>query len=440
MSYFDEVTKANAEETLKQEELDPLFSRANQLLKECLQVLAQDNYIVQFAIIDLGAEIAANTDRNKAIFNRSVEYNDKEELVDVKANKDKQQEELLCLCMNLQQAIAEKDIDTQVRIINNIQVSRRVFETTIIDWLNKVRIYNKKINEHTAAYISGNTTKQIQLESEIYALETTYNINANSGYGVIRYVNTRMEAIRSIYNRISKAYARVVLKMARSQSSTTDYVLDSYQNGNCGLLRAISSYDHVSNARFPGYAKWWIRQRMLFCMKEEANVIKVSSNTWQHYAKLEAIRHKTENANGHTTLEDLAEKSGYALSHVESIYNSIKTSQVKSLEYKLSDDGFTLATVASGGADDPVVVEDALTAREEILAIEELSSPEIEDKNNVNILMDNLTDKQKKIICLSFGLTDNLRNKIDKNKLKIEEIRQKLALDRTMNPVKGIES
>lgn len=439
MTYFDEVTKANAEETLRQEELNPLFSKTNHLLKECIRMLIQDNYIMQFAVIDLGAEIAAHTDRNKAVFNRSIKYNDKDELVDYTANKNQQQEEFICLCMDLQKAVAEKDVKKQINIVENIQIARRVYETIITEWLNANKSYVTLTDSYIKALEDNNTEEYLQLAEQLYELERTFGIDLNFGYGIIRYVNTRMEAIRSIYNRISKAYARVVLKMARNQSASSDYVLDSYQNGNCGLLRAISSYDHISNARFPGYAKWWIRQRMLFCMKEEANIIKVSSNTWQHYAKLEAIKHKIENFEGNVSFEELADKSGYAVSHVESIYNSIKTSQVKSLEYTLSNDGFTLATVASG-SEDPVIIEDAVTAREETLALEELSSPEQEDAHSVNLIIEKLNKDQKKLICLHFGLIDRLTHDIDPKKLKIEEIRQKLALFKLHNPVKGMES
>jgi RNA polymerase sigma factor (sigma-70 family) len=438
LSYFEELTKANDAETLRQEELFPLFARTHRLLKECLRALVQENSIVQFAIIDLGAEIAANIDRNKAIFTRSIDYNNKDDLVDTVADKSKQQAEMLCRCMDLQQAMSRKDKAKQAKIVENTQISRLVFETVITEWLNAVKHYNKLVLSYVRANLDENLDKKIELAAAIYRLEKLYDLDTISGYGTIAFVSKRMEAIRYIYNRISKAYARVVLKMARSQAVSIDYVLDSYQDGNCGLLRAISSYDHMSNARFPGYAKWWIRQRMLFCMKENANVIKVSSNTWQHYAKLESVRIKIESANGPVSTEELAEASGYAESHVESIYNSIKTSQVKSLEYHLSSEGFTLMAVASGCSDEPLIVEDSLAAYEETLALEEQTSPEEQNERNVESLLGRIPSRLKRLICLQYGLIDRIDQNIDPDRITIEKLRQRLAATKSKDHVNEI--
>lgn len=437
MSYFDELTKANAEETLKQEELFPLFARAHRLLKECLRVLVQENSIVQFAIIDLGAEIAANIDRNKAIFTRSVDYNNKDELVDTVADKAKQQTEMMCRCMDLMQAMSTDDKVTQTKIVENTPVSRLVFETVITEWLNAVKHYNRACVDYTRAVLQDDIDKKLELAATIYKLEKLYDLDPTSSFGTIGFVNRRMEAIRTIYNRISKAYARVVLKMARSQSVSADYVLDSYQDGNCGLLRAISSYDHISNARFPGYAKWWIRQRMLFCMKENANVIKVSSNTWQHYAKFESVRLKLESANGPVSIQELAKACGKPEYLIESVYNSIKTSQVKSLEYHLSSEGFTLMAVTSGCADEPLIVEDSLTAYEETLALEEQTSPEEEDEKNVENLLGRLPTRLRRLVCLQYGLIDRVNQNLDPDRIALEKLRQKLAATKARDPVKA---
>ena len=426
MSYFDELAKANAEETLKQEELFPLFSRAHHLLRECLRALAQENTILQYTVVDLGAEIAANIDRNKAIFTRSLEYNENEELVDIASDKKQQQADMLCRCMDIQQAIVKKDKPKQIQLVEKTPISRLIFETVITEWLNSVKGYTQLTDKNVKAASKEDLETYLQSSMELYKLEQKLDLDTTSGYNTIKYIQRRMEAIRSIYNRIAKAYARAVLKMARGQSVSPDYVLDSYQNGNLGLLRAIGSYDHISNARFPGYAAWWIRQRMLFCMKEEANIIKVSSNTWQHYAKLESVRIKLEGVKGIVTHEDIAEAAGYAKSHVESIYNSIKTSQVKSLEYHLSSEGFTLLAVASG-SDDPIIVEDAATAAEEILALEEQTTIEEQDYNNVEKLLNKLPVEYRRLICLQYGLVDRIKQNLDIDKVTLERIRQELA-------------
>lgn len=426
MSYFNELAKTNAEKTLKQEELIPLFSRVHKLVKECIKILVLDNNILQNTVVDLGAEIAANIDRNKAIFTRSLKYDTNGDLIDIASDKKQQQEDMLCRCMDIQQAIITNNKPKQIKLLEKIPITRSVYETAIVEWLNSVKEYVDLTDKNVREASKEDLDKYIQSSVEIYKLEQKLDLNPVTSYSTIKFIQLRMNSIRHIYNRIARAYARSVLKIAKGQSSSTNYVLDSYQNGNLGLLRAIGSYDHISNARFPGYAAWWIKQRMLFCMKEEANIIKVSSNTWQHYAKLESVRIKLETNKGVVSFGDIAKGSGYAESHVESIYNSIKTSQVKSLEYKLSSEGFTLLAVAAG-SEDPLIIEDATTAQEDILALEIQTTHEEQDRRNVENLLNIIPKEYKKIICLKYGLIDHVKQDLDKDKINLERIRQELA-------------
>lgn len=425
MSYFDELAKANSEETLKQEELLPLFARACKNLKECIRILVQENSLIQDKIISLGAEIASNLDRNKAIFTRSLVYAD-DVLIDIAPNKAEQQTDMLCQCLDLQKAVALGDVRSQIKIIENIPISRMLIEEVIVAWLNSVKEYTSLVEANLHYGAQDQLDNYLKSASKIHRIETRLRINPVTGYSTIRFVRSRMEAIRSIYNRIAKAYARAVLKMARNLAVYQDYVLDSYQNGNFGLMRAISSYDHISNARFPGYAAWWIKQKMLLSMKEEANVIKVSSNTWQHYAKLESAKLSLDSSKGDITIADIAKAADYTVEKAEAIYNCIKASQVKSLEYNLSAEGFNLLTVVSG-KDEPIIIEDAATASEETQALEEQTTYDEQNSKKVEILISTLPKDLMKIACLRFGLIDKLTQDIDPERIAFEKMRQQVA-------------
>jgi RNA polymerase sigma factor (sigma-70 family) len=380
--------------------------------------MMQENHINQFSVLDLGAEIASIIDRNKAIFNRSIAYIGKEDMVDVPANKLKQNEHMLNSCMDLQGAMARGDVKQQITVIESIPLSRMVFETVIVNWLNKVKSYPELVIQETKLRVSGK--KSYAITTELYNKEKEWGLNPSTSYGTIKFVRVRMEAIRRIYDRIARAYARVVLKMAKKQSSLTDFVLDSYQNGNLGLMRAISCYDPVSNVRFPGYAKWWIRQRMLLCIKEEANTIKISSSIWQHYAKLEACRLKIDSTQAsNITVEDIAKSAGYELAYAENIYNFVKASQVKSLEYKMSSDGFTLMVMASGTSEDPCILLD-----EQYYEDSDTDNNSEENNQNVAKMLDTLPLNTRKLVCLQYGLLDSLKQNLDPVAVETERNRQ----------------
>jgi len=178
-----------------------------------------------------------------------------------------------------------------------------------------------------------------------------------------------------------------------------------FQNGSFGLLRAISSYDNVSNARFVGHARWWIRQSMLYYLKEDSNLIRVSSNTWQHYAKLESIRSKQESKLGPLSTDELSAASGYSTSHVDTIYSTVRTSQVRSLDYPLKSDGSstTMSLVDASEEQDPLGFDPS---------------------DSVKVLLESLPENLRNLVCLSFGLTEYVYQKLDPSKVALERSRQ----------------
>jgi RNA polymerase sigma factor (sigma-70 family) len=433
LTYFKELAKTNAEKTLDQEELTPLFSKVSYLMNDCIKQMIQETTILQYNIIDLGAELLANIDRNKAIFNRNVGYDSKDKFVDIPVkNKTKLQENMLCKCMDLQKAILKNNNKQQLTIFNSIPLNRLQYEPTIYIWLNKIKEYKEAVDRQLKAFATENIDDYIKESNEVYNLENKLGIRPDSSYQLYNFVYKRMKAVSTIYNSIVKAYARSVLKKANDRAGTGNQVLDYYQNGNFGLLRAVRSYDHVSNVRFSGHAEWWVKQSMLLLMKEETNIIKLSTNTWQHHSKLEKIRLRIEASNGCASYANIAKESGYTEAQVEEVFSNVKTSQVKSLEYKLSSEGFTLLTVASG-SDDPIIIEDATKASEGIIVSEEESN-EDEKQIAVKELLGALDETSRKIVCLSYGIVDQKNQNIDPEKVRLERVRQAIAFNlRTKN-------
>jgi len=389
------IEEVNSSATLTQEELFSLFSRANFLVGSCVRLLAQENDYIQLSVLSLGAEVASNMDRNKAIYRRPVSYIDGV-VCDVAADTEERESSFLCSCMDLQRLLVagRSSIPDQVDLIMRLPLARRVYENFIKEWLTLVDGYEEDCWKSASGSLSNDIPSMLEADSACHSVETSSGLSPLGGFGVVRYIRRRMESLRKIYDRIFNAYARVILKQAKAQAVSEDHSLDCFQNGALGLLRAISSYDNVSNARFAGHARWWIRQSMLYSIKEDSNIIRVSSNTWQHYAKLESLRVKHESAHGPASISDLASKSGYSISHVETVYSTVRTSQVKSLDHPLREDGSS--TLLS------LIESDVHTGED--------TSPLAKD--SVKFLLDQLPADSRNLVCLSYGLTEYIVQEI----------------------------
>jgi RNA polymerase primary sigma factor len=60
--------------------------------------------------------------------------------------------------------------------------------------------------------------------------------------------------------RLVECNLRLVVKIARQFLSSGVGLLDLVQEGNLGLLHAVSKYDYRKEVRFSTYASWWIKQ------------------------------------------------------------------------------------------------------------------------------------------------------------------------------------
>jgi len=301
------------------------------------------------------------------------------------------------------------DTDSQIGLLMGLPLARMVYENFVKDWSSSLSSYSDSCLEGASLLLSNNRVEG-HYPSDIICsrVEKSASLHPSTGFGVARYVQRRLKSLSRLYDRIFNAYARVILKQAKSQAISEDHSLDCFQNGSLGLLRAISSYDHVSNARFAGHARWWIRQSMLYSIKEDSNLIRVSSNTWQHYAKLESLRIKHELKSGTATLDDLSSQSGYSTSHIESIYNTVRTSQVKSLDHPLREDGSStlLSVIESDSA-------------------KKVDTTNYAPSDSVKFLLSQLPTDTRNLVCLSYGLTEYVIQDIPDNLVSSESLRQK---------------
>jgi RNA polymerase primary sigma factor len=75
--------------------------------------------------------------------------------------------------------------------------------------------------------------------------------------------------------RLIEANLRLVVKIAKEFSSPDIQFIDLIQEGNIGLIKAASRYDHARNVRFCTYASWWIKQSIRRAIANKARAIRL---------------------------------------------------------------------------------------------------------------------------------------------------------------------
>jgi RNA polymerase sigma-32 factor len=85
---------------------------------------------------------------------------------------------------------------------------------------------------------------------------------------------------------------RLVVKIALEYKSAYNNVLDLIQEGNVGLMKAVSNYDPYKGTRLSYYASWWIRSYILKFILDNFRLVKVGTTQAQKKLFYNLMREK----------------------------------------------------------------------------------------------------------------------------------------------------
>lgn len=292
---------------------------------------------------------------------------------------------------------------------------RGIYEECIDIFIESTQDYKKLNIEASALLIKIRKTYNMRIMEDydkvlqkIRKIENNIQIENYTLFGLISFVEDSVTKIAKLKTEIINPYLRIVYSISKNLSKNNDQLLDNFQNGTLGLLKAISCYSVKRESTFSAAAKWWIRQMILLTIKEDANFVKLPISTWQAYTILEKARVKLE-AQGKDTEENLAALTKMPLAKVRNIYESVKVSQVYSLNRTFDDE-------------EKLNLTSVLTDAKTLLA----------DTNReavMEIVLENLQKLPKDIlisIALNFGMVDILPQTLlpEDKAVKLEAIRQ----------------
>ena len=185
-----------------------------------------------------------------------------------------------------------------------------------------------------------------------------------------------------------QANLRLVVSIAGHYNNRGMQYLDLIQEGNMGLIKAADKFDYRKGFQFSTYATWWIRQSITRALADQARTIRIPVHMVETINRLiRTSRQLMQDLGREPTTAEIADAMHLTEARVQEI---IKIAQDPvSLETPIGEeeDSHLGDFIPDESAPAPADAAFYALQREQLMEV-----------------LDTLTEREKKVICLRYGL------------------------------------
>jgi RNA polymerase primary sigma factor len=259
-----------------------------------------------------------------------------------------------------------------------------------------VRMYLKEIGR--VPLLSMEDEKTLAMAIEAGEMEAAKNGAADS-----RVIQEGEQAKRQL----TEANLRLVVSIAKKYVGRGMLFLDLIQEGNLGLIRAVEKFDYRKGYKFSTYATWWIRQAITRALADQARTIRIPVHMVETINRLIKIsRQLLQELGRDPSVEEIANEMGLTPEKVREVI-------------KISQEPISLETPI--GEEEDSHLGDFIEDQEAVAPAEAASVMLLKEK--MADVLRNLTDRERKVLVLRFGLEDG-------HQRTLEEVGQEFGVTR----------
>lgn len=200
------------------------------------------------------------------------------------------------------------------------------------------------------------------------------------------------------------ANLRFVISIAKEYQNQGLPLADLISEGNYGLITAAKRFDHTKGFRFISYAVWWVKQSIIQSLNENARTVRLPANVINKLSKLKKEIDDFEKKFERKPLEG---------EEIEMVFHPT----ISSLNSTINEDGDELLDV----------IEDPNSLRPD----QDINGQEEETKENINKILSVLSERERAIIEMYFGLNgspltlEEIGEEFELTKERIRQIKEK---------------
>jgi RNA polymerase sigma-32 factor len=193
-----------------------------------------------------------------------------------------------------------------------------------------------------------------------------------------------------VAKKLVAANLRLVVKIAMEYRSAQQNIMDLIQEGNIGLMKAVSKYNPEKGAKLSYYASWWIKSYILKFILDNFRLVKIGTTNEQKklFYNLMKEKDRLDNMGIKPDNKTIAENLGVSEKSVALMDKRLSPENTElSIDTPVGNDASGKATIADFIPYDAPSVEDEVSDRQGVEIL----------KENLDTFIDALKDRDKEI-------------------------------------------
>ncbi|MFH1847278.1 MAG: RNA polymerase sigma factor RpoD/SigA [Candidatus Omnitrophota bacterium] len=188
-----------------------------------------------------------------------------------------------------------------------------------------------------------------------------------------------------------KSNLRLVINIAKKYSYLGVPMLDLIEEGNLGLMKAVTKYEPDKGYRFSTYAAWWIKQFITRAVANQGKTVRIPVYVMEMLMRFNKIKKSlSQKLKKNPQISDIAKKMKMPVGRVRQLNRM--ASNIASLNAPIGE---------SGDSEFMDLIEDENIVN----SVDELSKFLLHER--IEGLLDKMTEREKKILTLRFGLGED---------------------------------